>query len=487
MHTDILEKLKSALQPQSTVGLYDNASASAKATADKHSRHQILKSDYKRVLIHNTPFLFTGGADGHLQILKNHSLIISNGLIASVLPATEIKLEGFDLIYDAGKRGGVIITPGLINTHAHSHMYLMRSAMMLDEGEGVDETIAAMGRWARYETDDSYALAAAGDLTEQQKSGITTTLAHGPSFEALETAAKLTNQNVINAVSAISNSRPTNTPEAAEKYLSQNNWQSVPAISIHYLYKASLETLKKIRSLSERYNTLVTFHMAESPRVAQDAKKIHGSSEVELLAATGLLNEHSLAAHVIYVNDEEIAKLVEYHVGIAHLPTSNVIHKSGTFPFWKFEDAGGFPYLSLGTDSVVSKSRLDILSEAYQTRLTHLFDRTVKFSSLFKMMTVNGARVLHAKDRGRIAPGFKADLAFWKLKDRGTIPYDEANPITLLGNLITHGGRFVRDLMINGQFVIKDRRHALVDESRLLSRLQQEHMAMRQRIQSASS
>lgn len=454
----------------------------APLNGNNHSRHQIFNKDYRRVLIHNVPFLFTCGVDDHLQILKNHSLIINNGLITSVLPAPEIKLEGFDLIYDAGKRGGVIVTPGLINTHAHSHMYLMRSAMMLDEGEGVDETIEAMGRWLRTETEESYALAATGDLTEQQKSGITTTLTHGPSFEAVETAAKLTAQNVINAVSAVSNSRPTNTPESAEKYLSQNNWQSVPAVSIHYLYKASLETLKKIRSLSEKYGALVTFHMAESQRVSAETKRLRHLSEVELLAKSGLLNELALASHVIYVTDEEISKLVANKVGIAHLPTSNVIHKSGIFPFWKFEEQGGFPFVSLGTDSVVSKSRLDILSEAYQTRLTHLYGRTVKFSSLFKMMTINGARVLHDKERGKIAPGYKADLAFWKLKDRGTIPYDETNPVTLLGNLITHGGRFVRDLMINGRFVIKDRRHLLVDESRLLSKLQQEHVKMRERV-----
>jgi 5-methylthioadenosine/S-adenosylhomocysteine deaminase len=138
--------------------------------------------------------------------------------------------------------------------------------------------------------------------------------------------------------------------------------------------------------------------------------------------------------------------------------------------------------VALGTDSVVSKSRLDLLSEAFQTRMTHIFDRTVKFGSLFKMMTINGARVLNLPDRGRILPGFRADLAFWKLKDRSSMPYDSEKPITILGNIITHHGGAVRDLMVNGRFVVKERRHALVNESRLLELLQEKHMEMRKRI-----
>jgi cytosine/adenosine deaminase-related metal-dependent hydrolase len=97
-------------------------------------------------------------------------------------------------------------------------------------------------------------------------------------------------------------------------------------------------------------------------------------------------------------------------------------------------------------------------------------------------MTINGAAVTHMPDRGRILPSFKADLCFWKLRDRGFIPYDEKNPFTLLGNLITHNGRTVRDLMINGKFIIKNRRHLFIDESKLLDRLQARHMEMRKRI-----
>ncbi|PIQ80248.1 MAG: hypothetical protein COV79_01430, partial [Parcubacteria group bacterium CG11_big_fil_rev_8_21_14_0_20_41_14] len=57
------------------------------------------------------------------------------------------------------------------------------------------------------------------------------------------------------------------------------------------------------------------------------------------------------------------------------------------------------------------------------------------------------------------------------------------NPITLVGNLITHGGRTVRDLMINGKFIIKDRKHLLINESELLDQTQSAHMQMRGKVE----
>lgn len=452
----------------------------------EHSRYKINNPKGKRILVDNAPYIFTCGQNDKLVLLENHSVAIENGVIIEVMPAKKIKRKEFDVIYDAGKRGGVVITPGLINAHAHIHMYLLRSAMMLDEEESLEETIAAMAEWQKNDTDDACAFAAAGDLTEQQKNGITTTLTQGPTFAAAEAAARASRHNLVNAVSAVSNSRPSNNPQIVEKLLKQKEkFYSTPAVAVHYLYKTPVKTLKKIADLTKKYNALLTFHMAESPAVVEQTLRTHRMREVELLEKTGLLNRHSIASHAMHITQGEIEKIVKNEMGVAHLPTSNTIHKSGKFPFWKIAEAGGTPYVSLGTDSVVSKNRLDILTEAYQARITHLYDKTIKFGTLFKMMTVNGARVLNMPDRGKIIPGMKADIVFWKLRDRGFIPYDKKNPMTLLGNLITHGGRSVRDLMINGKFIIKNRRHQYVNESKLLEILQKEHMLMRKRSKKA--
>ncbi len=471
-HRKLLQKIKNAVKAQPFAD-----------DKDEHSRFQHNNKKNQDILIHNIPFTFTCDEKEKLRCFTDYSIIIKGDTIQEFLPSKKVEGKKFDLVYDAGKRGGIVVTPGFINTHSHPPMYLMRSAMTLDEGESIDKTIAAMPLWERAMSNADYAFSTVGDLTEQQKGGITTTLSHFAVYSPIEAAARATKQNIINAVSVASNSHPENSPELIREILRKKEYsESHLAIALHYVHRANARILKEIKELSDKHNLLFTCHMAESKKVERKCVAKHGKREVEMLEKYGLLSNRAIVSHSIYVTEKEIKKLVANKVGIVHLPTSNVIHKSGTFPLWKFRDFGGSKFLSLGTDGVVSKSRLDLLSEAYQTRITHLYSRTIKFGSLFKMMTVNGARVLNMPDRGRIMPGMKADLAFWKLKDRGFVPFDQKNPMTLLGNLITHGGRMVRDLMINGQFIIKGRRHQLINESKLLEILQKRHMEMRKRV-----
>ncbi len=472
MHQKILAKIKKSLY---TTPFQDDI---------WHDRHKRNGGNKKDILIHNIPFLFTCDETEKLRCFQKYSVKISNGIIQEVVPSRKASSKNYNLVYEAGMRGGIVVTPGLVNAHSHPPMYLLRSAMMLDEGESIDETIAAMPRWERAMSDEDYAFSSIGDITEQQKAGITTTLSHFAVYWPIEMATRTTGHNMINAVSVASNTHPENSPALIKELISKKdeNCESQLAIALHYLLRANSKILKEVKSLQDEHNLLFTCHMAESEAKAKKNVAVHKKREVEMLEDAGLLTRKAVVSHSIYVTDSEIKKMVKNNVGVVHLPTSNVIHKSGTFPLWKFVDAAGKSYIALGTDGVVSKSRLDLLSEAYQTRITHLYDRTVKFGSLFKMITLNGANVLNMPDRGRILPGMRADLAFWKLKDRGFIPFDQKNPMTLLGNLITHGGRAVRDLMINGKFVVKSRRHTRVNESKLLMILQKKHMKMRQRV-----
>lgn len=452
-------------------------------TKDEHGRYRVNKADYETILIHNIPYFFTCDENDKLQFVENNSIVIKGDIIQEILPKEKVNVEDYDLVYDAGKRGGTVVTPGFINAHAHPPMYLLRSSMDLDEGENIDETLAKLPKWESKMTNDDLALSSVGDLTEQQKFGVTTTFSHYNNFDAIEIATKMTGQNVINGISVASHVSLENSPALIEKFLEEKKGsQSRLAMAVHYLYKASPEVLNKVRELIKQHNLLFTCHMSESKKVIEETLKRHKMREVEVLEHYGLLNKNTIISHAIHLRDEEIARVADAEVGIVHLPTSNRIHKSGVFPYWRYHDMGAFKSIALGTDSVISKSRLDILTEAYRARTTHLYVKTIKFGSLFKMMTINGAKILDMPKHGRILPGYKADLVFWKLKDRGFVPFDKENPFTLIGNIITHSGRVARDVMIGGKFVIRSRKHRLIDESKLLDILQERHMEMRRRV-----
>lgn len=483
-----MSKQKKAISPGTVSGVLNNGdSANYDSKRKNRSRYMSLGPEgnrRQRVLIHGAAFVITVDDKEKLQLWPNHSVYIINGKIKEVFPADKgrIPVSDIDLIYDASKRGGIIITPGFINAHAHPPMYLLRSSMMLDKGNIVDQ-VAKMARLEGKMTDEDFFLGALGDLTEEQKNGITTTLSHYGVFDPVEEAAKASRQNVINAISAVSNSHPENTPALVEKILSRkSSYFTKPAIAIHYLHKASPAQLKKIGELVKKHRVLFTMHAAESEEWVQENVKKFGSRTVETLEQLKLAGSHILLSHCIHLSGREIDLIKKYKIGVVHLPTSNKLHKSGEFDFVEFVKRGAAGQVCLGTDSVISKNSLDLLSEALQTRITHLHKYRVLYEDLFRMATSQAARILKLGKVGKILPGYQADIAFWKLKDRGFQPYNEKEPLSLVGNMITHGGRNIRDLMIKGEFIISNRVHNLVNESALLMKLQEAHMALRKRI-----
>jgi len=452
----------------------------------EHSRYDLLAANSKvrRILIHKVAFAITVDKKNKLQVWSNCSIYIVDGKIKEVFPARKklIPLDKVDLIYDGSKRGGIVVTPGFINAHAHPPMYLLRSSMTLDKGNIVDQ-VKKMAKLEAAMNDQDFFLGAVGDFTEEQKNGITTTLSHYGAFDPVDRAARLTQHNVINAISAVSNSHPENNPALVERILkNRKKYYSQPAIAVHYLHKPSLAQLKKIRQLMKKYKVLLTMHAAESEEWVQESVKKFGVRTIAAAVDLGLAGPNLLLSHAVHVDKDEIKLIKKYRIGIVHLPTSNKLHQSGEFRYLDFVKAKATDQICLGTDSVISKNSLDLLSEALQVRIMHLDKHRVLYEDLFKMFTSQAADVLRLGKVGRILPGYQADLAFWKLKDRGFLPYNKTKPISLVGNMITHGGRNIRDLMIKGEFVISNRIHNLIDESELLVSLQAAHMALRQRL-----
>lgn len=452
----------------------------------RSKRYNILKPGTipRRIVIHGIRFIITMDENEQLSVLPDQTLMIEDGTITKRFPKSElhqqVDLDNVDLIYDAEQKGGVIITPGFINMHAHPPMYLLRSTLTFAEAN-LEEALAGMAKLEQKMTHADFKLGAVGDFTEEQKFGITTTLSHYGVFDPIEEAARETHQSVINCLSAASNSHPENTPELVEKYLKQTGNFSHPGIALHYVWKADPETLKKIAALIKNYQTYFTLHVAESAETVQRCVDKYGMRPLAVLEKYGLLGPRTIMSHAVHLNETEMTLVKKTGTIIAHLPTSNSLHRSGRFNYKAFAQQGAQHFLTLGTDSVISKSRLDLLNEALAMKTVHQADTIVSYADLFNFLTAQPATLLGRNNLGKILPGFEATLAFWKLKDRDLIPYDETNPATLLSNMITHGGQGVRDLMIKGEFVISNRYHNFVDESHLLEEIQQAHMALRKR------
>ncbi len=449
---------------------------------------QTTKPQPKTTLIHNIRFAVTADRHNHIQYRRHISIYIEGDTIKAVMPAkTDHRYRTkAELIYDAGVRGGVVVMPGFVNAHAHPPMYLLRSTTLLHDHQATTEEALLLARKVeRAMTVDDQTISALGDFTEQQKFGTTTVLSHYHTPQATTSAAQQAYIRLVDAVSVASKTDPKANLARATQAVKQQHDLLTHGITIHTLERTDLSELKKIKTWLDKHPTVVlTIHCAETLAEVNAIVHKHGMRPVEVLQKAKLLSPRLILSHAVHFTTDEIQLLAKYHVGIVHLPTSNRLHKSGQFQFGNYVVAGLGNQMALGTDSVISKSKLDLVSEAFQSKLIHQDTKyPPTFEELFLMLTSSGANVVGlGKQVGKLLPGYKADLTFWKLKDRMFVPFDPDQPQTLLGNFITHGGYTARDVMINGRFVITGRRHNFVNESELLDQLELHHQALRKRV-----
>lgn len=435
----------------------------------------------RSILIDNVTYCLTADAHDRVQYWRNRSIVIEGDIITKILPASQAGKfrKRVDLVYDGNVRGGIVIMPGFVNAHAHPPMYLLRSTTLLQNHQATTEEALHVARKVeRAMTVADQTIAALGDFTEQQKFGTTTVLSHYHTPVATSTAAKQAHIRLVDAVSVASRTDPSASLAKAAKALPDG-------ITIHTLERVTLAELKQIKVFLHKHpKLLLTIHCGETVTEIEAILRKHQLRPVELLAKAGLLSRRLILSHAVHFTTDEIQLLAKHQVGIVHLPTSNRLHKSGQFQYGNYVVAGLGSRIALGTDSVISKSKLDLVSEALQAKLMHQDTaHPVSYEELFLMLTSYGAAVVGLeKQIGRIAVGYKADLTFWKLKDRMFMPFDPRHPETLLGNFITHGGYTARDVMINGRFVITGRRHNFVNESELLTKLEHHHQSLKKRV-----
>jgi 5-methylthioadenosine/S-adenosylhomocysteine deaminase len=130
----------------------------------------------------------------------------------------------------------------------------------------------------------------------------------------------------------------------------------VPAVAPHAMYTLDEASLKASRALADRYGVPVLIHLAETRGEVDASRKDHGLSPTEYLESLGFWGPRTLAAHTVWMSDEDIAILARRGVGASHNPESNMKLASGTAPVLKLRAAG--VATGLGTDGAASNNDL---------------------------------------------------------------------------------------------------------------------------------
>jgi Cytosine deaminase and related metal-dependent hydrolases len=242
----------------------------------------------------------------------------------------------------------------------------------------------------------------------------------------------------------------------------------VPAVAPHALYTNDKATLLASAELGRKYGVPVLIHLAETEDEVRIAREQHQATPVGYLESIGFWGPRTLAAHGVWVTDEDIAILKRRSVGISHNPESNMKLASGTAPVAKYLAAD--VALGLGTDGAASNNDLDMFEAMRQASFLAKHaghnPTVVPAQAALDLATIGGARALGMSQLiGSIEPGKRADLIAVSVTSARQTPL--YNPVSHL--VYTTRGDDVRTTIVNGAVLMRDRQVKTLDAKAVIA------------------
>lgn len=370
-----------------------------------------------------------------------------------------------------------IIMPGLINAHSHTAMTLFRGlADDLPLKQWLFEKIFPAE--AKFLNPDSVYWGSLLGCLEMISSG-TTCFADGYFFQDHTVRAvhesglrALIAQGVIDFPAPGVEDPKRNLAvarEFIEKWLGFSDL-IMPGMFCHSPVTCSQQTLKGAWKISREFDLPLQIHLSETSEEVDEIIKREGKRPVHFLDQLGLISNGLIAAHAIHLDSEEMKLLNEKGVKIAHVPESNMKLCVGTAKVSKMIKLG--LTVGLGTDGCASNNNLDLFQvmdiAAKLSKVTDLDPVSLDAKTVLNMATVWGASVLGLeKEIGTLEKGKKADIIVVDTHAPHLCPiYDPLSAI-----VYSASGADVKDVIVNGKVLMKDRSFKTLDKDEIMERV----------------
>ncbi len=416
------------------------------------------------------------------SVLEQHSIVVREGRIEAVLPTSGLSDVHREL--PTVKLTSHLVTAGLINTHGHAAMTLLRgyaddlplmewlnNHIWPVEGQFVDEAFVH----------DGTSLAVA----EMIASG--TTCAADTYFFPDAVAQAMTENSfrgqVCIPVVLFPNAWADSEDQHIEKGLRfhdsvRDESLITTAFSPHAPYTVSDNGFSKIVTHAADLDIPIHLHLHETSGEVKTAITEEGQRPFARIQKLGLLSSRLQTVHMTELSDEEIECLAKHSVHVAHCPQSNMKLASGICPVQSLMEMG--VNVALGTDGAASNNNLDLIEEArsaaFLSKVTTGNATSISANDVLSMATINGARLLGLADEiGSLEPGKSADIIAVDFSDIAFQPMH--NPLSQL--IYAASGRQVSHTWIAGQCLYKDGKHTQLDIGNLTTRVE----SWRQKIQ----
>lgn len=378
--------------------------------------------------------------------------------------------------------GGQVVMPGLINTHTHIPMTMLRGLaddlrldvwllgyMMPVEREFVSPEFVALGTKI--------------GVAESIRTGITSM---NDMYYFEDTIARTIADIGLRAVCSQSVMKfPTPDARSYEEALAmmrrfaeefKDHPLIIPSIAPHAPYTCPPEILKACTELALEYDIPLHIHIAETKEEVENMRKENGMPVVPYTKKQGVFEAKTIAAHCVHIDDGEIRTLEHASVGVAHNPSSNMKLASGIAPVKSMLDLG--LKVGIGTDGTASNNDLDFFEEmrlaTFLAKGSSGDPTAVPAVDTLVMATRMGAEAMHIDHlTGSLEVGKRADLILFNLNTIHNSPAFRHDENGVYSQIVYAGkATDVTDMLVNGKWIMIDHVIPNIDEEALIKESQ---------------
>ncbi len=432
--------------------------------------------------------------DGKDRILKNHFVEIENGKIISIK-------QNDEKYFSKNKQrvfrfDDLTLIPGFVQTHIHLCQTLFRG--MADDLELLDWLQLKIFPYENAHNKNSLLTSIRLGINELLLSGTTTLLDMGTLrhqeviFEELQNSGVravagkcLIDQNdLFPEFKFDTESELKEIYQQAKTYHNTSNGKIKFGFAPRFVLSCSEKLLKESFEMKKDFEgSLYHTHSSENKNEIAEVKRRHNKENIEYFNSIGVIDDHSVLAHCIHVNDRETDLLKKNNVRVSHCPSSNLKLGSGIANIPKYLKKG--ISVSLGADGAPCNNNLSIFNEM---RLAALIQKPIHGSTImdaktvFQLATKEGARALHLQNEvGRIEVGKKADLVLLDLKTN-IHSFSESDESIYSDIVYSSSSDSVHSVMIEGEWKVLNKKSLLYDQAELNKKAKEELKKLLKRV-----
>jgi 5-methylthioadenosine/S-adenosylhomocysteine deaminase len=376
--------------------------------------------------------------DPSFRILSEAAIVVKDGTIMDILNAADA--DRFWEPAERIERKSSVVLPGLVNTHTHAAMTLMRG--IADDRPLMEWLTKSIFPAEAKNVSPEFVKAGTTLACLEMVRGGTTTFADMYYYESdVAAAVDACGMRAVLGETWIDFPAPGHkdleeTKAVTRAFLERwkGNGRITAAVAPHAPFTCSKETLLAAKSLADEFGAPLLIHVSETRDEQRQVKEKYGTTPVRWLDSIGFLGPRVLAAHGVWLDEGDLAILAAKKVALSHNPESNMKLGSGVAPVALARKAG--VVVGLGTDGVAGSNNDLDMWEAMDfagklAKVTALDPTVLPARDLLRMATIEGARALGLEKKiGSLEPGKAADLIAVDLNAPRTRPiYDVASAL----------------------------------------------------------